>query len=148
MAAARAGGALQPLREGMFVLGDRGDPVALSGSRCRRCGHVDFPERVVCPACGPGAAVDRYPLSTDGVVHASTVVHVASLVGHRPPYAYGYVDLPADDTRIFAPFSGANPERFAPGVAVRVAFGEIPASGMAGVLGYSFRLVSVEDSRD
>lgn len=129
---------LRPLREGMFVLDADGSPVALSGSRCAGCGRVHFPARRLCGACPPGTALHAHRLSTRGVVYTSTVVHVRSALGHRAPFAYGYVDLPDDATRIFAPFVIEAGRDLKPGSAVVLTFAEIDAEAMPGVLGYAF----------
>ena len=129
---------LRPLREDLFVIDTQGRPVALRGSRCLQCGGVAFPARAICSRCGLDATLVPHRMSTQGVVHASTVARVPSALGHVAPYAYGYVDLPADGTRIFAPLSGAEITSFAPGVQVRVVFGEIAAAAMSGMQGYSF----------
>lgn len=138
MTAKNASGELRPLRDDLFALNDQGMPVALNGTRCVRCREVTFPARAICNRCGLEGQLAPHRLSTRGIVHASTVVRVPSSLGHKPPYAYGYVDLPGDGTRIFAPFSGADVNAFPPGRRVRLAVGEIPAASMAGILGYSF----------
>jgi len=138
MRAAALAAALRPLRDDLFIVGADGAPVALRGTRCTDCGRVAFPARALCSHCAPHGQLVPHRLSAHGVVHASTVARVPSAMGHAPPYAYGYVDLPDDATRIFAPFSGAEAAWFQPGARVRVAFGEIPAAAMRGVLGYWF----------
>lgn len=138
MTTASAPVALRPLRDDLFIADDDGVAIALRGSRCLGCGRIAFPARKVCSHCGLDVPLKPHRLSTQGVVHASTVARVPSALGHAAPYAYGYVDLPADGTRIFAPFSGAPVESFVPGLKVRLTFGEIAAAAMPGVLGYSF----------
>jgi len=138
MTTASASAALRPLRDDLFVADEDGAAIALRGSRCLGCGRVAFPARKVCSHCGLDAPLVPHRLSPQGVVHASTVARVTSALGHAAPYAYGYVDLPADGTRIFAPFSGAPVGSFVPGLRVRLVFGEIAAAAMPGILGYSF----------
>jgi uncharacterized OB-fold protein len=129
---------LRPLREGMFHFDENGVPSALIGGRCTVCGQVSFPARKACGSCGPDAPIEEYLLSGKGRVYAATIVHVPSALGHKPPYAYGYVDLPADKTRIFAPLIGEDDTGWEPGQAVELVFCEIPAEKMQGVLGYAF----------
>jgi len=93
----------------------------------------------MCGTCPPGTKIRPHRLSEHGTIYTCTVVHVRSALGHRPPYAYGYVDLPADGTRIFAPLDGDPDTPWAPGMAVSLVFGEVVASAMPGVLGYAFR---------
>lgn len=78
-------------------------------------------------------------MSTQGFLYTWTVVHVPSALGHQPPYAYGYVDLPADGTRIFAPLETGTDTAWEPGLPVSLTFAEVAASEMPGVLGYAFR---------
>lgn len=131
--------ALSLLRDDMFSTDERGIPKALQGTRCTDCGRVFFPSRLICSHCGlTDAQLVPHRMSMQGVIHASTVVRVPSSLGHAAPYAYGYVDLPMDGTRIFSPFSGAALTAFTPGTKVRLVLGEISASAMRGVLGYSF----------
>jgi len=59
-------------------------------------------------------------LDRRGVIYASTVVHIDSPAGIKAPYAYGYVDLPANQLRVFALFTGADPTTFAPGQEVEM----------------------------
>lgn len=130
--------ALRRLREDMFSPDANGVPLALCGTRCLSCGRVFFPARAICSQCGTDGQLTKHVLDSHGIIHASTVVRVQSALGHTPPYAYGYVDLPKEGLRIFAPFSGAPVEAFAPGLKVRLAIGEVPATSLKGVLGYSF----------
>jgi uncharacterized OB-fold protein len=128
---------LRPVREGLFVFED-GHPAALSGGRCERCGKVSFPARRLCGACPPGTEIRPYRLSPNGIVYTWTVVHVRSALGHQPPYAYGYVDLPDDGTRIFAPLAGGAETVWRCGLPVSLTFAEVQADAMHGILGYAF----------
>lgn len=130
--------ALRPLREDIFITDEQGLPVALRATRCLDCARVFFPPRVICSHCSMSGRMQSHRLCTQGVIHASTVARVPSALGHTAPYAYGYVDLVEDGTRIFAPLSGAPLTTFRPGLKVRLILGEIPASSMQGVMGYSF----------
>ena len=138
MNAPSTAGALRPLRDDMFFADEHGAPVALLGKRCLDCERVFFPPRAICSHCALDGRLVPHRMSSQGVIHASTVARVPSAMGHAAPYAYGYVDLPTDGVRIFAPFSGAPVESFVPGLKVRLALGEIPAESLQGVLGYSF----------
>lgn len=111
----------------------------LLGARCARCETVFFPRRTVCPACFRAGAIAEHKLSRSGVIHASTVVRVPSSLGHRPPYAYGYVDLPADGVRVFARFTGDAPERFTPGTAVELTPETIACGDAGAVRAWAFR---------
>lgn len=73
--------------EGVFA--DRGGETVLIGSRCPRCGALDFPRRESCanPVC-LGAVAEPWDLRGPGVVHTFTVQH------YPPPAPFDLVDAP------------------------------------------------------
>lgn len=105
----------------------------LLGSVCSACATRFFPQRSICPHCFDRGTLAEVALARCGVVYASTVVRVPSSLGHQPPYAYGYVDLPEDGLRLIARFAGAAAESFVPGTRVELAF-EAVARDEAGPL--------------
>ena len=79
-------------------------------------------------------------LSGRGRVYASTVVRIPTPVGIAAPYAYGYVDLDDTPVRVFGLFTGADPEWFTPGRAVRPVVDIIRRDDQGReVIGYKFR---------
>jgi uncharacterized protein len=137
-------GSAVPVQEGLFnyPLMD-GERPALKGNRCSHCGKNFFPKRAVCPECFISGHMEEIELERQGVVYASTVVRVSSPTGIKAPYAYGYVDLPANQLRVFALFTGADPGSFVPGRKVEVVLEPIgtDTEGNA-VIAYKFRPVS------
>jgi len=129
---------LRPLREGIFLFDDNGRPTALIAGRCTGCGTITFPARKRCGVCDVDGPPEAYPLTGEGRIYTATRVYVPSALGHQPPYAYGYVDLPTDGARIFAPLMGDEHANWEPGRAVKLGFYEVPASKMPGMLGYAF----------
>ena len=127
-----------PLRPDLFApTGDASSP-ALLGCRCLRCDRKFFPRRLICPVCGDGDRITDHVLDRRGVVHASTVARVPSSLGHKPPYAYGYVDIPADGLRLLAPFSGDAPESFVPGREVELSTLRMTLRSRGEVLAHCF----------
>jgi uncharacterized OB-fold protein len=129
---------LRPLGPNLFVFDEFGLPVALRSCDCKICGRRFFPSRRSCMHCFTADALVESSLSGEGIVHVSTVSRVRSVVGHEPPYAYGYVSLDDDSLRIFTAFAGDTPESFQPGRRVRLSFNRIPATELAPTLGYCF----------
>jgi len=120
-----------------------GERPALKGNRCTQCGKTFFPQRAVCPECFVSGQMEETELERQGVVYASTVVRVSSPTGIKAPYAYGYVDLPADQLRVFALFTGADPGSFVPGREVEVVLEPIGKDTEGNtVIGYKFRPVT------
>lgn len=112
----------------------------LLGNRCAVCRRVFFPARSLCPDCFEQGPMEPLELSGRGRVHASTVVRIPAPVGIAAPYSYGYVELEESGVRVFALFSGADPQWFQPGREVRLEVGPIRKddSGRE-VIGYKFR---------
>ncbi len=124
-----------------FPLGD-GESPALLVSHCTACGRRYFPRRAECAACGPGSLEDTTS-GKRGTVYASTIVRVPLPAGLKPPYSYGYVDLEPEGPRVFALFTGAEPEAFSPGSPVELVLEEVIANRQGqSVIGHKFRPVA------
>lgn len=92
--------------------------VALRGQRCRQCGHVDFPERPICPACGR-TELEMLPIGRLGVVRDSTVVHVGP-PGFGVPHIQAFVAT-AEGPTVFAMLDAPCDEPVPPGTLVELA---------------------------
>jgi uncharacterized OB-fold protein len=66
----------------------------LPGSKCYRCGYVNFPATVVCPRCGPGHSEEVKPLELPevGTVITWTTLQVAPK-GFPSPIVHCVADL-------------------------------------------------------
>ncbi|MCX5814830.1 MAG: OB-fold domain-containing protein [Proteobacteria bacterium] len=119
-----------------------GEKAALLANRCRSCGRTFFPKRSLCPECFVDGEMEEVKLDTRGIIYSTTVVTVPSPAGIKPPYAYGYVDLPANNVRVFALFAGADPRTFVPGQEVDLVVEPIMVNKQGQkVIGYKFRKV-------
>jgi len=120
-----------------------GEKPALFSSRCTRCGKTFFPKRPLCPYCFLQGKMEDITPDSRGRIYTSTVVHVPSLVGIKSPYAYGYVDIPANKIRILALFTGGDPYSFKPGEEVELVLEPIHVNSQGQeVIGYKFKPVS------
>jgi uncharacterized OB-fold protein len=81
-------------------------------------------------------------LGGPGRIYSSTLVRIPAPVGIPAPYAYGYVELEESGVRVFALFTGADPEWFRPGrkVSPMVETVRLEKDGQE-VIGYKFRPV-------
>jgi uncharacterized OB-fold protein len=98
-----------PIEPGFFTVPE--DPAAsprLLGSRCRACGEVFFPRRLVCARCLAEGTQD-VELSTRGRLYTWTYVHFPLFGGksadHAGGYGVGQIDLP-EGPRVQAVLSG------------------------------------------
>ena len=133
-----------PVQAGLFdyPVAEGQQPVLL-GNRCKRCGKTFFPKRTLCTTCYDHGEMEEVDLDRRGVIYASTVVHIDSPAGIKAPYDYGYVDLPANQLRVFALFTGADPSSFVPGRKVEVVLEPIGKDAERNtVIGYKFRPVA------
>lgn len=118
----------------------RDEKAALLANRCKVCGRTFFPKRPLCPDCFTDGEIEDVKLDTRGVIYSSTVVTVPSPVGIKPPYAYGYVDIPTNKVRVFALFSGSDPRAFQPGQEVELVLETVSVTKQKQkVIGYKFK---------
>jgi uncharacterized OB-fold protein len=77
-----------------------------------------------------------------GIIYACTLVHINSPSGIKAPYSYGYVDIMADNIRVFGLFTGADPFSFHAGQKVELILEpiKIDKEGQE-VIGYKFKPV-------
>jgi uncharacterized OB-fold protein len=96
-----------PFKEGLMHLSSSaGDESYLIGSKCKACGAVAFPKRVVCHKC-LSQDMAEIPLSKKGKL-ASFIVSWAAPSGFTPPLIMGYIDLP-EGVRFLSVITGCKP---------------------------------------
>ncbi|GAH62676.1 unnamed protein product [marine sediment metagenome] len=85
-----------PFDSKMLRLGDASETPPLLGSRCKSCGKVYFPPRIICPECFTNDTMEEVSLSKRGKLYSFTIIRRQSLCppNFTAPYAFGYVDLP------------------------------------------------------
>jgi uncharacterized OB-fold protein len=94
----------RPVWEGIFKFPSReGESVRLLAGQCKSCRSVFFPTREICPNCFTENTITDYELSTRGKIYSFTVCrYPGHLVEMQVPYAFGFVDLPQDNIRIYS----------------------------------------------
>ena len=133
-----------PVQDGLFDWPPKKDQhPALIANRCKCCGNRFFPRRTLCPYCFDQGDMEDVRLERRGLIYSCTTVHISSPAGIKAPYAYGYVDIPADDIRVFALFTGEDPFSFKSGQEVELVI-EPVITNEAGqpIIGYKFKPVS------
>jgi len=113
---------------------------ALLGNRCNSCEKRFFPKRTRCPYCLEQGKMENITLDRQGIIYACTVVHIPSPAGIKAPYAYGYVDIPVDNLRVFALFTGDDPFSFYMGQKVELVLEPIKKNKEGQqIIGYKFK---------
>jgi uncharacterized OB-fold protein len=108
--------------------------------KCKKCGKVCFPLRIVCPACG-AREFDKIQINTSGTVETYTVIRVAPAPFiDQAPYPIAIVNL-GDDVRILCQVADCEPEELKIGMKVRLEFRKIQQEGEDGILCYGYKCV-------
>lgn len=114
----------------------------LEAGRCKGCGKVTYPARLICPACR-GDEIEKLNLSPNGKVITSTVIHVPPddfLM--EAPYAMAVVETP-EGARLMTQVVDCEPSSVMPGMEVSLEFRLIRKEGKSGILCYGHKAVPV-----
>jgi uncharacterized OB-fold protein len=112
----------------------------LEAGKCKKCGTVSFPPRLVCPQCG-GREFDAMKLADKGKILTYTIVRVAPhQFADQAPYAVGIVELD-DGVRLTAQIVDCDFAALKVGLRVRIEFRRIYEEGEAGVIYYGYKFV-------
>lgn len=118
------------------------EPPRLLGNKCSSCGKVFFPKRVICPNCFTDDTLTEFELTSKGKIHTYTIVYYPSPAGIEAPYAYGYVDLPENNIRVFSLFTESDPEKLETGMDVELVIEKICTDkDGTEIVGYKFKPV-------
>ncbi|MGD2217778.1 MAG: Zn-ribbon domain-containing OB-fold protein [Gemmatimonadales bacterium] len=114
----------------------------LEAGRCKGCGKVTYPARLICPSCR-GEEIETVKLSPRGKVITSTVIHVPPddfLM--EAPYAMAIVETP-EGARLMTQVVDCEPSTVLPGLEVSLQFRLIRKEGKSGILCYGHKAVPV-----
>jgi uncharacterized OB-fold protein len=112
----------------------------LEAAKCKNCGKISFPPRLVCPKCG-NRTFDPVKLADQGVIKTYTVIRVApSQFTGQSPYAVGIVELDGG-VCITAQIVDVPPDAVKLGQRVRVEFRRVQEDGDAGIICYGYKCV-------
>jgi len=79
------------------------DGVQLVGSECPTCERRVFPPRLSCPTCLE--TMDDWLVQSSPILETYSEIHVAA-ARFETPYLAGFVQIPPDGIRAFAPLVG------------------------------------------
>lgn len=112
----------------------------LEAARCKKCGKIHFPPRLVCASCR-SREFEKYNLSHEGKIVTYTIIRVPPApFKDQAPYAVGIVELD-DGVKITAQITDCPFEDLKVGQKVKVEFRLIQEEGAAGVLQYGYKFV-------
>ncbi len=112
----------------------------LEAGKCKGCGKVYYPPRLVCGACG-SRAFETITLPDKGKVVTFTVIAIGpSDFADQVPYALGVVEvMPA--VRLTAQIVDIPPEKIKIGMPVALEFRKLFEEGKAGIICYGHKAV-------
>jgi len=114
----------------------------LEAAKCKSCGLVAFPPRIICPNC-KGRTFETIALNDEGKLLSYTVIRVASeKFSKQTPYAVGIIELDGG-VRITAQIADVEPDELQVGQNVKLVFRKIQEDGKAGILCYGYKAVVV-----
>jgi uncharacterized OB-fold protein len=112
----------------------------LEAVRCKECGKIHFPPRLVCASCG-SREFEKYSLSNEGKIVTYTIIRVPPApFKDQAPYAVGIIELD-DGVKITAQITDCPFEDLKAGQRVKVEFRLIQEEGAAGILQYGYKFV-------
>jgi uncharacterized OB-fold protein len=114
----------------------------LEAAKCRSCGEVSYPPRLVCRKCR-SRQFETVTLPDEGTILTFTVTRVGpSQFAASTPYAVGIVELDGG-VRVMTQLADCQLDELAIGQRVRLEFRRIQQDGEAGILCYGHKCVPV-----
>lgn len=112
----------------------------LEAVKCKKCGKVLFPPRLICPAC-KSREFENTQIGDKGKVEAFTIIRVApSQFTDLSPYSVAIVNV-GDDVKILCQIADCEPEDLKIGMPVKIEFRKIQQEGHGGILNYGYKCV-------
>jgi len=123
-----------------IVWREKAQKYRLEAGKCKRCGKILFPPRLICPKCG-GKEFDVINLPLEGKILSWTVIHT----GHPSfsdlqPYGIVLIEV-MEDVKILMPFADFKREDLKIGSKVKIEFRKIQEGGEDGVIAYGYKAV-------
>lgn len=112
----------------------------LEAGKCRGCGKVFFPPRIICSSC-KGRDFETITLPMEGKVIAFTMIKTAPTgFSDEVPYGMAVVELDGGN-RIMSYVADCEEEKLKIGLKVTIEFRRVRTVGDSGVLCYGYKCV-------
>jgi len=112
----------------------------LEAEKCRGCGRILFPPRLVCPECGR-QEFEPIKLAESGALLTYTIIRVAPAgFEDQSPYAVGIAEMD-DGVHLTAQVVDCDFSRLQVGLRVKIEFRKMHEDGEAGVIHYGYKFV-------
>ena len=131
-----------PIRNGVFIFPENEkDTPHLIGGKCRACGDIVFPKRMLCDMCGSDEPMEAAQIGEKGVLDTYTVVR-RGYPNFDLPYILAVVTLPeGKDLQVLAQLEDCKPEEVRIGMPLTLTTGKIKTDLSTGkdVIAYKYR---------
>ena len=109
-------------------------------NKCKKCGNISFPPRLICPECG-NRSFDECKISDTGKILTYTIIEVGpTQFSEQVPYCVAIVELD-DGVKITTQIADFNKDKTKIGSKVKLEFRKIQQDGKAGILMYGYKAV-------
>jgi len=114
----------------------------LEASKCKTCGKINFPPRLICPSC-KSREFETITLSDKGKILTYTVIRVASAIFSREtPYAVAIIET-TEGAKLMAMIADTNLDDVAIGKKVKLVFRKIQDEGVSGLHCYGYKAIVI-----
>ena len=114
----------------------------LEAGKCKQCGNISFPPRLVCPKC-KSKTFETVQLSREGKILTFTIIRVGpDKFSKETPYVVAIIEL-NDGVRFTAQVADCNVDKVAIGDKVKMIFRKIQDEGKSGLHCYGYKAVLV-----
>jgi uncharacterized OB-fold protein len=120
----------------------------LEAGKCKACGNVSFPPRLVCPECGnepasPAGGFETIRLNDEGKLLTYTIIRVASdkFFG-KTPFAVGIVEL-QDGVKLTTQIADVDFDKLKIGQKVKLVFRKLQDEGKSGLHCYGYKAILI-----
>jgi uncharacterized OB-fold protein len=114
----------------------------LEAAKCKKCGKISFPPRLVCPACGT-KEFEKTKLSETGKIVTYTTIRVPPAnFATQAPYHVAIVESD-NGVRVTTQVVDCRPEELEIGKKVKFVFRKLYEEGHTGIICYGYKAVLV-----
>jgi len=112
----------------------------LDAVKCKKCQHISFPKRLVCPECG-SQEFEKMRLSGKGKLVTFTIIEVAPEgFVDQVPYAVGIVEL-EEGIQVMGQVTDCDPKNLKIDDSLVTQFRRIREEGKTGMIMYAYKFV-------
>ena len=114
----------------------------LEAGKCKQCGDISFPPRLVCPKC-KSKTFETVKLSREGKILTFTIIRVGpDKFSKETPYVVAIIEL-NDGVRLTSQVTDCDVDKVEIGNKVKLVFRKIQDEGKSGLHCYGYKAVLV-----